>query len=85
MSANIFAHSFLADAAAQLGILRQRAEEVLNGDEYAEAVRRDEQDARSLGITGVPFTLVDARLAISGASSVDGYKQAIEQARSGHS
>jgi predicted DsbA family dithiol-disulfide isomerase len=83
--ANIFDHSFLAGAAAQLGIPRQRAEEVLHGDEYADAVRRDEQEARSLGITGVPFTLVDARLAISGASSVDGYKQAIEQARSGHS
>jgi predicted DsbA family dithiol-disulfide isomerase len=83
--ANIFDHSFLTGAAAQLGIPRQRAEEVLHGDEYADAVRRDEQEARSLGITGVPFTLVDARLAISGASSVDGYKQAIEQARSGHS
>lgn len=82
--ANIFDHSFLAGAAAQLGIPRQRAEEVLNGDEYADAVRRDEQEARSLGITGVPFTLIDARLAISGAGSVDGYTQAIARARSGH-
>jgi predicted DsbA family dithiol-disulfide isomerase len=78
--ANIFDYSFLVDAAAQVGIPRQRTEEVLSGDEYASEVRRDEQDARSLGITGVPFTLIDRRLAISGAGTVDGYTQAIEQA-----
>jgi predicted DsbA family dithiol-disulfide isomerase len=78
--ANIFDNSFLAGAAAQLGIPRHRAEEVLSGDEYAEDVRHDEQDARSLGITGVPFTLIDGRLAISGAGSVEGYAQAIDRA-----
>ena len=79
--ANIFDHSFLAGAAARLGVPRPRAEEVLGGDEYADAVRRDERDARSLGITGVPFTLIDGRLAMAGAGSVEGYKHAIEQAR----
>jgi predicted DsbA family dithiol-disulfide isomerase len=80
---NIFEHSFLAGAAAQLGITRQRAEAVLNGDEYGDAVRRDEQDARSLGITGVPFTLIGGRLAIAGARSIEDYTQAIEQAWGG--
>jgi predicted DsbA family dithiol-disulfide isomerase len=79
--ANVFDHVFLAGVAAQLGIPRQRAEDVLDGDEYADAVRSDEHDARALGITGVPFTLIDGRLAIAGAGSVEDYRRAIGEAR----
>jgi predicted DsbA family dithiol-disulfide isomerase len=79
--ANIYDHSFLADAASELGIPRARAEEVLAGGEYADAVRRDEDDARRLGITGVPFVLVDSRLSVPGAASTGDYAKAIEQAR----
>jgi predicted DsbA family dithiol-disulfide isomerase len=78
--ANVYDHAVLVSAAAGLGIPRARVEEVLAGGEYADAVRRDEEDARQLGVTGVPFTVLDGRFAISGAATVDGYAKAIEQA-----
>ena len=81
--ADVYGHDYLAGAAAGLGIDRARVEEVLAGDEYADAVRRDEADAGRLGITGVPFAVLDGRFAVPGASSVDGYARAIERAWAG--
>jgi predicted DsbA family dithiol-disulfide isomerase len=80
--ANVYDRTFLAATASDLGIPRERAEEVLSSDEYADAVRQDEAEAQQLGVTGVPFAVFGGRLAIPGAASVDGYVSAIEQARS---
>ena len=41
--------------------------EVLDSDAYAEEVRVDERVAQSLGVTGVPFFLVDDAYGIPGA------------------
>jgi predicted DsbA family dithiol-disulfide isomerase len=78
--ANAYDHTVIADAAAGLGIPRHRVEEVLGSDEYADAVRADEAEARRIGVTGVPFAVFGGRLAIPGAASSDGYAKAIEQA-----
>jgi predicted DsbA family dithiol-disulfide isomerase len=40
---------------------------VLESDEYAAAVRRDEHEARLLGISAVPFFVVDRYYGIEGA------------------
>jgi predicted DsbA family dithiol-disulfide isomerase len=78
--ANAYDHTVIADAAAQLGIPRHRVEEVLASDEYADAVRADEAEARRIGVTGVPFAVFGGRIAIPGAASSEGYAKAIEQA-----
>jgi predicted DsbA family dithiol-disulfide isomerase len=78
--ANIYDHTVLTEAASQLGIPRSRIEEVLTSDEFADAVREDEDEARRLGVTGIPFTVFDGQVAIPGAASVDGFAAAIEQA-----
>jgi predicted DsbA family dithiol-disulfide isomerase len=44
---------------------------VLAGDAYADDVRADERDAQELGISGVPFFVVDGKFAVSGAQSPD--------------
>lgn len=61
----------LARLAAEVGLDRGEAEEALADQRYAFDVRADEEQARALGITGVPFFLVDDHLAVSGAQSVD--------------
>jgi len=47
------------------------AAEALEAQRFADAVRADEAAAKKLGISGVPFYLVDGKKAVSGAQSVD--------------
>lgn len=46
----------------------------------ADAVRADEDEARALGVTGVPFFVVDRRIAVSGAQPADVFTQLLETA-----
>jgi predicted DsbA family dithiol-disulfide isomerase len=78
--ANSYDHAVLTEAASQLGIPRRRVEEVLASDEYADDVRDDEAEARRLGVTGIPFTVFDGRIAIPGAASIEDFAKAIRQA-----
>jgi predicted DsbA family dithiol-disulfide isomerase len=57
----------LADLAAEVGVDRGRVLEALESAEMAPSVRRDISRAVKLGVSGVPFVLVDGRLAVSGA------------------
>jgi predicted DsbA family dithiol-disulfide isomerase len=77
---DVYDHAVLTDIAARLGVPRNRVEEVLASDEYADAVLADEAQARELGITGVPFVVFDGRIAIPGATGLSGYANAIAQA-----
>jgi predicted DsbA family dithiol-disulfide isomerase len=69
----------LATAATAVGVPRTRVEEVLAGDAYADAVRADEEEARRIGVTGVPFVAIDGRAAVAGTASIEGYAEAIEK------
>ena len=60
-------HETLARLAAEAGLDADEARTVLDGDAYADAVRADERRARLLGITGVPFFVVDEKYGVSGA------------------
>jgi len=51
---------------------------VLAGDRAADAVRADEAQARLLGVTGVPFFVVDRRIAVSGAQPAEVFAQLLE-------
>ncbi|GAB3451558.1 DsbA family oxidoreductase [Streptomonospora sediminis] len=77
---NPFEPGALAGEAESLGLSGQRVREVLAGDEYTGAVRADIDEGRALGARGVPFTVLDRRLALSGAQSVEGYARALDEA-----
>ena len=70
----------LVDLAAEVGVDRDRATEVLAGDEFTDSVRRDEREAAQLGISGVPFFAIDRRYGISGAQPPELLLQALDQA-----
>lgn len=57
----------LADIAASVGLGRERAAEILAGDDYAEAVRRAEAANRHRGITAVPAIVIGGKYQINGA------------------
>lgn len=69
----------LARVAQEVGLSSQRVQEVLAGDEYADAVRADGREGQELGVQGVPFTVFDRRFAASGAQSVHAYAQVLDQ------
>jgi len=52
-------------------------------DAAAEAVHADIAEARAIGVTGVPFFVLDRRLAVSGAQSTELFSRAHGQAWDG--
>jgi predicted DsbA family dithiol-disulfide isomerase len=66
--------------ATEAGLAPEEVSAVLEGDRYALEVRADEEQARELGIQGVPFFVFDQRLAVSGAQPADLLLQALKQA-----
>jgi predicted DsbA family dithiol-disulfide isomerase len=70
----------LVRLAAEAGLDPERARTVLAQGAYADAVRADEEEARRLGITGVPFFVVDRAYGVSGAQPADVLLQVLERA-----
>jgi predicted DsbA family dithiol-disulfide isomerase len=53
---------------------------VLDGEDYRESVEADFAQARSLGITGVPFFVLDMKYGISGAQPAEIFAEALTTA-----
>jgi predicted DsbA family dithiol-disulfide isomerase len=74
------------DVDALIGLANEEAldttevREALEGGRYVDAVTRDLNEARSLGVTGVPFFVIDGRYGISGAQAADVFSHALEMA-----
>lgn len=77
---SIFETGSLVDLAAEAGLDATEARTVLEGDAYLDRVRGDEAVARSLGISGVPFFVVDGTFGVSGAQPVEAFEGALAQA-----
>lgn len=73
-------HDVLVKAAEEAGLNPKEAREVLESDAFADEVRADEQQSRMLGVTGVPFFLIDGKTAIPGAMSEAAFKHTLEKA-----
>jgi predicted DsbA family dithiol-disulfide isomerase len=61
----------LAPLAVSAGLDADEVEAVLSGDAYTEPVRAEEERALEIGITGVPFFVIDGRFAIPGAQDAE--------------
>jgi len=77
---SVFDHSSLANLAASAGLDRAEAMGVLSGDAYAQDVDADEEAARSLGVSGVPFFVIDRRYGIGGAQPPEVMTQVLARA-----
>ena len=64
----------------EVGVDPDRVRAVLAGDEYANAVRDDIEQARLLGATGVPFFVIDRKYGISGAQPAEAFLHALRTA-----
>jgi len=70
----------LVELAVDAGLDEAEALVVLDTERYADAVRADVALAGSLGITAVPFFVVDGRYAVRGAQPTAVFAQALNQA-----
>ena len=52
----------------------------LEDQRYAGAVRSDEAEAAALGISGVPFFVVDRKYGVNGAQSADALLRVLQRA-----
>ncbi|OAI46553.1 disulfide bond formation protein DsbA [Planctomycetaceae bacterium SCGC AG-212-F19] len=70
----------LLDVTARAGLDRGRAEGVLTSDDGLVAMRAAEEQARSGGVQGVPFFVVNKIVALSGAVGSSAFLNAFDQA-----
>ena len=76
----VFDRDVITEVAAAARLDAGAVTEVLDSDEYADAVRQDEREARELGISGVPFFVFDMALGVSGAQPAGTFTSALNQA-----
>ncbi|MGI9023423.1 MAG: DsbA family oxidoreductase, partial [Acidimicrobiales bacterium] len=69
--------------AIEAGLDAEEARAVLEGDAYSQEVRADERRAAALGITAVPFFVIDSKYGVSGAQPPDVLLDVLEEAWAG--
>jgi len=69
----------LVQIAVEQGFDEQAARDELANDELRETVIGLENHAREVGVTGVPFFIIDGKLAVSGAQPPEVWEQVFQQ------
>ena len=70
----------LIELMSEVGVPTEEARNALETGAYGEEVRAEEREAAELGITGVPFFVLDRRYGVSGAQPPELMLQALNQA-----
>ena len=78
--ADLTQRAVLIALAREAGMAADSAASVLDSTERAAAVRAAEQQAQRLGVSGVPFFIVDRRFALSGAQPPETLLEALRHA-----
>ena len=77
---SVFDRDSLVALAGEAGLDRAEARDVLERDAYVEAVTADVLEARSLGVSGVPFFVLGGRYGVSGTQATDVFTEALTKA-----
>ncbi len=70
----------LVEIGADAGLDEAAVRDVLNSDQYTDAVRQDVADGQALGLQGVPFFVIDRAFGVSGAQPAEVFTNALNQA-----
>jgi predicted DsbA family dithiol-disulfide isomerase len=73
-------HAALRRLAVEVGLPEDEVVELLATERFAEEVRDDERTAAALGISAVPFFVVDRAIAASGAQPAELFVRLLHQA-----
>lgn len=69
----------LTQIGLEIGLESQKIEQLVNTNKYTKEVRQDQQEAQTLGITGVPFFVFDNKYAVSGAQPTEVFLKTLEK------
>lgn len=73
-------HAVLTKIAVQIGLTQSEIENLWTSDLYTDDVKEDIDEGQNLGITGVPFFVIDRKYGISGAQPVQAFVDTIQKA-----
>jgi predicted DsbA family dithiol-disulfide isomerase len=78
---SIFDGAALTALAVEAGLDEADARAALAGDAFADAVNAEIREARGLGISGVPYFVIDRRYGVSGAQPPELFSEALTRAQ----
>lgn len=65
--------------AEEVGLSKERTQQMLHSDEFAADVKKDIAEAGQIGVKGVPFFVINRKYAISGAQPVEAFMEALKK------
>jgi predicted DsbA family dithiol-disulfide isomerase len=77
---SIFDQASLVELGVEAGLDGDGVARVLREDAYGKAVEADLEQARAIGVNGVPFFVLDGRYAVSGAQQSEVFAEALSRA-----
>ena len=80
---SVFDRESLVTLATEVGLDEAEVRDVLERDAYADAIADDIREARSLGVSGVPFFVI-GRYGVSGAQAAEVFSEALSRAWEEH-
>ncbi len=73
-------HATLLEIGTGIGLDKAAVEQLLQTNQFAEAVRQDIYEARQVGVQGVPFFVFNRKYAVSGAQPPETFLGALQTA-----
>lgn len=70
----------LKELGLEVGLEAEAIEEVLHSNMYADAVQEDQEEAQAIGVSGVPFFVIDNKYTVSGAQPSEVFLKTLEKA-----
>ncbi len=77
---DVFDRSVLLDIAAEAGLDRAETLAALDSAEMRARVEADQRTAQTFGVRGVPFVVIDRKIAVSGAQGTENFVKALQAA-----
>lgn len=76
---NIADDETLVELGKEIGLNETEIRSALSDEKYTELVKKDIQEARALGVNGVPFFVFNRKYAVSGAQPPQAFEQTLEK------
>lgn len=70
----------LAQISKEVGLEEDEVRKILNSDKYTDKVLQDEKESQNIGVAVVPYFLINKKITIAGAQSIETIRKGLEKA-----